>query len=680
MTLRTKLELRCKEADENFKTGAANLVKNKREIELLSAKIAEARETLQKQVLPKFEDAQETLTRITVERNDAQKKIEGLYAKQGRGRQFENKEARDEYLQMQIGELNTAKEDKATFLNEQQDTLANLRRTVTMFESDIGNKKDEVAKNDRMLDSLNKSVSEKKRERNEMAEKRKSQWGALSELSAQVTDAKESARRAYSSMRKSMPRNTAMGLDALDRVIREEGIVVGEQYFGAVMDNIQLVDDKYQTAIEVAAQNALFHVIVDTDATAARLMRRLESERLGRVTFLPLNQLHVPNIQYPESRDILPLLSTCLRYDKKLQRAMDHVFGKKLLANSVEVASTWSARCDMDAVTLDGDLCSRKGALSGGFVDRSKRCVSIVAVLFSFSISPLLMLNSSRLKANHDLKEADKTLRRLEAEEKEMKQQNGQIDQLITTTMSEMQRLEAKKANLEHSLTRMDEDITAQKSRLESKQKHVGKIENEMIPPVEREIESLLSQVQTLQDEIGTELSETLTEDEKQLLQQLKSVQVELETEIESQTQVLEEVSVQRQRLQSLLQDNLLKRKRELEEEGADSADRRRSTDGEQPASRLAQAQRKENLEQLQRELDEAIQNAEDVEERLVEAKATDEALRAELIEGKKRLDVVKSKDAEITKLLEDAQKREEKLMNKVRAYVALIFMYIFRF
>jgi F0F1-type ATP synthase alpha subunit len=112
----------------------------------------------------------------------------------------------------------------------------------------------------------------------------------------------------------------------------------------------------------------------------------------------------------------------------------------------------------------------------------------------------------------------------------------------------------------------------------------------------------------------------------------------------------------------------LLKRKRELEEEGADSAGRRRSIDGEQPASRLAQAQRKENLEQLQRELDESIQNAEDVEELLAEAKANDEALRAELLEGKRRLEVVKNKDTEITKLLEDAQKREEKLMNKVCA------------
>ena len=373
MTLRTKLELSCKEAEESVKTGAANLIKNKREIEQLALKIAAAKKKLQSTVQPKFEDAKDTLTRMSIERNDAQKKMEGLYAKQGRGRQFESKEARDEYLQTQIEELNGAKEEKEVFLNEQRDSLGNLRRSVTSTEKEVQKKKEDLTKQDGTLDSLNKSVTEKKRERHEMAEKRKSQWGALSDLSAQVSDARETARRAYSSLRKIMPRNTAMGLDALARIIREEGIVVGEQYFGAVMDNIELVDEKFQTAVEVAAQNALFHVIVDTDATAARLMKRLESERLGRVTFLPLNQLHVDNTNYPESRDVLPLLRTCLRFDNRLRRAMEHVFGKKLLAGSVEVASTWSSRCGMDAVTLDGDLCSRKGALSGGYVDRSKR-------------------------------------------------------------------------------------------------------------------------------------------------------------------------------------------------------------------------------------------------------------------------------------------------------------------
>lgn len=260
-------------------------------------------------------------------------------------------------------------------------------------------------------------------------------------------------------------------------------------------------------------------------------------------------------------------------------------------------------------------------------------------------------------------------LRRLETEEKEMKDQNGQVDKQITTIMSEMQRLQAKKANLDHLLTRMDEEISTQNSRLESKNRQIEKLENETIPPVEREIKSLLDQVKILEEEIGSELSETLTSDEKNLLSQLKSVQAELENEIETQTHALEEVSVERQRLQSLLHDNLLKRKRELEEEGAEAEGRRRSLDTEQPASRLAQTQRKENLEQLQRELDESIQNAEDVEERLAGAKKVDEDLRSKLFEGKRKLEVVKAKDTEITKLLEDAQKLEEKLMNKVSAH-----------
>lgn len=247
-----------------------------------------------------------------------------------------------------------------------------------------------------------------------------------------------------------------------------------------------------------------------------------------------------------------------------------------------------------------------------------------------------------------------------------MKRQNEVIDQQITSVMSEMQRLEAKKANLERSLTFMDEDVVAQNSRIESKQKQMEQIINELIPPIERDIECISNQIKALEDEVGTELSENLSTDEKNLLLQLKSVHVELEKEIEIQTQVLEEVSVERQRLQSLLEDNLLKRKNELEEDGVEAIDRRRSSEKRQVGSRLAQVQRQEDLEQVRREHAEAIQNAESVEERLSEAKRTDEELRAELMEGKKQLDAYKTKDVEIAKLLEDAQKREEKLMNKV--------------
>jgi chromosome segregation ATPase len=155
---------------------------------------------------------------------------------------------------------------------------------------------------------------------------------------------------------------------------------------------------------------------------------------------------------------------------------------------------------------------------------------------------------------------------------------------------------------------------------------------------------------------------------------------LELEKDIEIQTHTLEEISVERQRLQSLLEDNLLKRKKELEEEGSENIDRRRSTGSTLVTSRIAQNHRQENLEQLRRELAEAVQNANSVGERLCEAKETAELLRSELVEGKKKLEMFKTKDLEIAKLLEDAQKREEKLMNKVSVKYTTPTFYSFYF
>ena len=75
-----------------------------------------------------------------------------------------------------------------------------------------------------------------------------------------------------------------------------------------MIENFSLLDPKFTTAVEVAAGNALFNVIVDTDATAARLMQHLERGRSGRLTFMPLNRLHPREQQYPASSDVAPLM------------------------------------------------------------------------------------------------------------------------------------------------------------------------------------------------------------------------------------------------------------------------------------------------------------------------------------------------------------------------------------
>ena len=65
--------------------------------------------------------------------------------------------------------------------------------------------------------------------------------------------------------------------------------------------------------------------------------------------------------------------------------------------------------------------------------------------------------------------------------------------------------------------------------------------------------------------------------------------------------------------------------------------------------------------------MDEAVRTYDEMEHKLQDAKSIDTNLRSELIAAKKELEELRLKDLESKKKVEDVQKREEKLMSKVR-------------
>lgn len=142
---------------------------------------------------------------------------------------------------------------------------------------------------------------------------------------------------------KSMPRNIQKGLDSLTKLVKSENT---RGYHGPVYSLIKLKDPKFRTAVEVinklkglanvnhychylsslayrvilqvAAGNSLMNVVVDNDEIAAQLMKKLERQNLGRVTFMPLNRLRVKSVHIPESSDAVSLLSTALEYPQEV--------------------------------------------------------------------------------------------------------------------------------------------------------------------------------------------------------------------------------------------------------------------------------------------------------------------------------------------------------------------------
>lgn len=155
---------------------------------------------------------------------------------------------------------------------------------------------------------------------------------------------------------------------AVDAVLaaRRKGMLKG--IHGTIAE-LGKVDEKYETALQVAAGNRLMNVIVEDDAAAASAIDYLRKNELGRATFLPLNKMVGVNprgkalmvVKDPASQGFaLDLVS----FNKKYENAFSYVFG-----DTVVMADLEGARKHMGGVrlvTLKGDLIEAAGAMTGG--------------------------------------------------------------------------------------------------------------------------------------------------------------------------------------------------------------------------------------------------------------------------------------------------------------------------
>jgi len=128
---------------------------------------------------------------------------------------------------------------------------------------------------------------------------------------------------------------------------------------------------EYATALNVAAGQKLQYVVCDTDAIAAEAIQYLKNEKLGRVTFLPLNKLKPPALPPVKEPGIIDYAVNLLEYDPKYDRAFAVALGSTVVVDSLERARKLIGKYRM--VTLEGELLERSGAMTGGSAKKQVR-------------------------------------------------------------------------------------------------------------------------------------------------------------------------------------------------------------------------------------------------------------------------------------------------------------------
>nr|GAT43952.1 structural maintenance of chromosome protein 3 [Mycena chlorophos] len=536
--IRTRTELEC--IVQDLRNAGARAGGRREQLETELSGVEDEITTRQASLdalLPNWESAR---ARDASERralDEANIKLEALFAKRGRGAKFRTKAERDAYLRQEIAAMGTHKTTQTAALQTTIAQLQEAQKNLAEIEIKITGVQDKIEDGREKVKDLSEDMNRLKDEKIDLVEKRKDLWREDAKLESVVTRATNELKTAERALSTMMDKDTGTGLAAVDNIaerLKLKGV------YGPLYRLFEITDPKYNIAVEQTAGNSLFHVVVDTDETASKVLDVMIKEKTGRVTFMPLNRLKPTLLPMPNAADAVPILEK-IEYDPKHEKAFQQVFGKTCVCQHLQVAAEYVRSHGINTITIDGDRVDRKGALTGGFHD----------------------VKRSRLDAVKDVTSWRTKFHAESARLREAKASLVRADQEITHCESRIQVLNQQINQIRDTRTRLLEEgaaLTRQKEKLKERTEKLEKDQQEL----ETDLGGLNAKLAGYQKELQSPLTKGLTDEEEQDL-------IDLSEEVEKRKQDLNEISKNKSKLEGKknaieieLNERLRRRREEL--------------------------------------------------------------------------------------------------------------------
>lgn len=538
-TKKAELDVQIQDLQEKVNTKSSVLTTTRQQLLELDGVIAQRRrqiEEMSPQIAALIDRRQAEIDEL----GQIRKRMEIFYAKQGRGQQFSSKAERDRFLQAQIDTLAEQAKKNESIVARKAADFEREGTAIQLERSELAAIESQNAQRTREYDALGKQLREQTLQVNQLIEQRKNNWREIEALRDGIREAEQEAERGKQQLSKTLPRSISDGLKTVEFLVQQRNI---RGYFGPLIDNISLKSDAFRAAVEVAAGNNLFNVVVDTDETAAILIKELERAKVGRLTFLPLNRIRTHTFRYPDptEKEVHPLIQVALEYDPEIEAAVKLIFGAKLIARNIDVASRFAREFNMDAITMEGDVAYSRGNLEGGFHDDR---VSRIAAVFK-------------------IRQATERLTQLKAQVETLSTQATKVDSQVNELRSSNQKLEVERQQL-HNLTEQQTKEQASRAKKLAVAEQALVQGRQEIHNLEKEIDSIREQSETYHREMQTALTQRLTDAERSELRGLEERLRLLQAQHEDTKKEVSILVNDRDQVKIELENGLVKRKEEL--------------------------------------------------------------------------------------------------------------------
>ena len=373
------------------------LEKQNGEIKLFNEKISIAREQNDR-TLDNIKQSELIVESAKTEKANLEKEREELEQAVKTG-QIEQKNLETQYQtvleKLSLGEADAENVDSALYsaLEESGDIKSRLLKYETELESlkarqkELFNEKDSLendGKNfdakietaEQAIENIEDKIEQKNESRGEIEEKINELNDEYSEYSDKIEETRaeyHSKLSKYNVLSEMKEYNEGFAI-SVRRLLEQahDGSSIGGKIVGVVA-SLMKVPKKYEIAIEMALGASVQNIVTKNEDDAKDLIAYLKNNKFGRVTFLPITSVKERYISAQAEaklnmKGVCGVASELIEFDKKYEKVFSSLLGSTIIIDNMDNAVEFSRATGYSTkiVTLDGDVISPQGSLTGG--------------------------------------------------------------------------------------------------------------------------------------------------------------------------------------------------------------------------------------------------------------------------------------------------------------------------
>ena len=248
---------------------------------------------------------------------------------------------------------------------------------------------------------------------------------------------------------------------------------------GTVADVIK-TEKQYETAVEIALGSAVQNIIVNTDTEAEAIIDYLKKNKIGRVTFLPINMLTEKSLNKSErevlkEKCVIDTADNLIQTSSKYKSVIKNLLGRIIIVDNLNNGFNISRKIGntVKIVTLQGDVINAGGSVTGGHISANQ------ALLGRKREIEELKVNLDKL--SKELKEKSNSLNLLNKKITEYNNLSEEIKSIITEKNNHYEMNSSKIKMLSEQNEKTTAAISKYKEEIEFIQKEKQKYENDLI-------------------------------------------------------------------------------------------------------------------------------------------------------------------------------------------------------